>query len=304
MPFMPAAKFPPPLAEGDRVGVAALSGPIDPSALEAGLGTLLAMGLQPTLASNLESDSGLFAGGDDERLEAFMELATDPAIKAIFFARGGHGILRVLPKIDWPLLARFPRAYIGYSDVTPLLNLIVDRLELVAFHGPMVAVECAAGLEPEEQESLWGLLSGAERFEMSVEGSGDGARGVLKGGCLSLLAATCGTEFAPDFGGAVLFWEDVAEPLYRLDRMLTQLKLSGSLSQINAMVAGRIELLESDPATGGIPRLMENFGSEVDVPAAWGLASGHCRPNLTLPLGAAVSLDLEAGRLMLESWEK
>lgn len=297
---MCAAKFPPLLAEGDLVGVAALSGPVDPAALQAGFNTLGSLGLKPVLASNLESNSGLFAGGDGERLDAFMTLAADPALKAIFFARGGHGILRVLPGIDWELLARSPRAYIGYSDVTPFLNLVVDKLGLVAFHGPMVAVECADGLEREELESLWNALTGAVNLTLPVEGAGGVARGVLKGGCLSLLAATVGTEFAPDLRGAVLFWEDVAEPLYRLDRMLTQLRLSGSLSEINAMVAGRIELLESDPVTGGVPTLLEDFVREAGCPAAWGLASGHCRPNLTLPLGAEVSLDLEAGVLRLE----
>ncbi len=296
---MLAASFPPPLAEGDPVGVAALSGPVDPAALEAGIETLAGLGLKPVLATNLDSSAGLFAGGDGERLEAFMALAANPDLKAIFFARGGHGILRVLSGIDWRLLARFPRAYVGYSDVTPFLNLVVDRLGLVAFHGPMVAVECADGLRAEERESLWGALTGAQVLEVAVEGSGGTARGVLKGGCLSLLAATAGTELATDLKGAVLFWEDVAEPLYRLDRMLTQLRLSGSLSEINAMVAGRIELLESDSVTNGVPTLLEGFGREVGCPAAWGAASGHCRPNLTLPLGAEAVLDLEAGILEL-----
>lgn len=297
---MKAASFPPPLAEGDHVGVAALSGPVDPAALEAGLATLTSLGLRPVLASNLDSNSGLFAGDDDERLTAFLRLAADPGLKAIFFARGGHGILRVLPRIDWNLLARYPRAYVGYSDLTPLLNLIVERLDLVAFHGPMVAVECAEGLEAGERQSLWSLLEGPPRLELPVEGVGSNASGILKGGCLSLLAATCGSEFAADFRGSVLFWEDVAEPLYRLDRMLTQLRLSGSLSGIKAMVAGRIELPETDTRSGGVPDLLTAFGAELGCPTGWGLASGHCRPNLSLPLGAAVVLDAEAGTLKLE----
>lgn len=298
---MPSAQFPPPLADGDRVGVAALSGPVDATALEAGLATLCGFGLRPVLAKNLESNSGLFAGADRERLAAFLELASDPSLKAIFFARGGHGILRVLGGIDWQLLGRHPRAYIGYSDVTPFLNLVVDRLGLVAFHGPMVAVECAAGLGREEEESLWSLLSGPRGFEASVGGVSGSARGVLKGGCLSLLAATCGTGFAPVLEGSVLFWEDVSEPLYRLDRMLTQLELSGSLSRVNAMVAGRIELVEPDPALGGVPALVTQFAAELGCASAWGLASGHCRPNLTLPLGALVELDSNTGTLRLEA---
>jgi muramoyltetrapeptide carboxypeptidase len=298
---MRVAKFPPPLVKGDRVGVAALSGPVEASALQAGFDTLCGLGLRPVLASNLSSSSGLFAGRDAERLDAFMTLAADPALKAIFFARGGHGILRVLPGIDWSLLARFPRAYIGYSDVTPFLNLVVDRLGLVALHGPMVAVECAAGLEKDERESLWNALSGTANGDIPVEGATGSARGVLKGGCLSLLAATAGTELAPDLGGAVLFWEDVAEPLFRLDRMLTQLRLSGSLAGIKAMVAGRIELLETDPVENDVSILLEEFSREIGCPSAWGLASGHCRPNFTLPLGAEVFLDSGAGIFRFET---
>lgn len=298
---MPVAEFPPPLAEGDRVGIAALSGPVESEALAAGITALEDLGLRPVLASNLESRTGLFAGADRERASAFMGLASDPTLKAIFFARGGHGILRVLADIDWRALGRHPRAYIGYSDVTPFLNLVVDRLGLVSFHGPMVAVECAQGLAPDEHHALWGLLTGAGKLVAPVEGISATAGGVLKGGCLSLLAATSGTRFAADLRDAVLFWEDVAEPLYKLDRMLTQLRLSGSLSNIKAMVAGRIELVDPDPALGGVPALVEELGAELSCPTGWGLSSGHCRPNLTLPLGARARLDAEAGTLEVEA---
>jgi muramoyltetrapeptide carboxypeptidase len=161
----------------------------------------------------------------------------------------------------------------------------------------MVAVEWADGLAGDELESLWSLLSGRLDFRLAVEGAGASARGVLKGGCLSLLAATAGTRYAPDLSGSVLFWEDVAEPLYRIDRMLTQLKLSGSLAAINAMVAGRIELLESESVSEELPELLGEHCRDLCCPGAWGLASGHSRPNFTLPLGVEVVLDAETGTL-------
>lgn len=292
----PAAP-PPPLSPGDRVGVAGLSGPVDPTALEAGVDALREAGLEPVLASNLGSAGGRFAGEDRERVEGFEALVRDPKLKAIFFARGGYGILRLLPMLDWKALAAFPKAYVGYSDVTPFLNLVVERLGLIAFHGPMVAVEWAQGLEPAESDSLWRLLSGELDFEMPVAGGAGAAEGILRGGCLSLLASTSGTDFAPRLDDSVLFWEDVTEPLYRLDRMLTQLRLSGSLSRINAMVAGCIESLESECASEGLPVLLGELGAELSCPTAWGLTSGHVRPNLTLPLGARVSLNADQGVL-------
>src|SRR5206468_4041681 len=148
---MIAPVLPPPAGPGDRVGVAALSGPVDPERLARGLAALRALGLEPVVADNILSRRGLFAGGDAERLAGF--------------ARGGHGVLRLLPGIDWELLGRRPRAYVGFSDLTPFLLGVVQRLGLVAFHGPTVAADLARGMPPEDAASLLGALAG--RFPVS-----------------------------------------------------------------------------------------------------------------------------------------
>ena len=137
------------------MGVAALSGPVDPVRLEAGLAELRRLGLTPVPADNLlaRSANGLFAGEDAERLAAFHRLAAEPDLPAILFARGGYGVPRILPWIDWDLLRRYPRAYVGYSDLTPFLLEVVRRLGWVAFHGPMVAADFARGQSPDEEES-------------------------------------------------------------------------------------------------------------------------------------------------------
>lgn len=248
------AVLPPPVRPGDRVGVAALSGPVDPDRLERGLAALAGLGFEPVPAANLGEREGLFAGGDRRRLDAFHELAADPSLKAIVFARGGHGVTRLLPAIDWDLLAAHPRAYVGYSDLTPFLLAVPARLGLVAFHGPMVAADLARGLSGEESASLLAALAGdyPRAYPLAgvrggAPGDADGATegaepaGPLLGGCLSLLTALIGTPYQPDLAGSVLFWEDVAEPLYRLDRMLTHLRLSDSLTGIRAMVVGHAE---------------------------------------------------------------
>ncbi len=140
------------------MGVAALSGVVPPVARNEGLAALRALGLVPVPAVNLDLEHGLFAGSDRERLEGLHRLANDPSLEAIFFARGGHGVLRLLPEIDWDLLASRPRWFIGYSDVTPILLQVVVRLGWVALHGPMVAVEAARGLDVDESRSLMGAL--------------------------------------------------------------------------------------------------------------------------------------------------
>jgi muramoyltetrapeptide carboxypeptidase len=291
--------LPPPAGPGDRVGVAALSGPIDPQRLEWGLAALSDLGFEPVPADNLSSRHGLFAGTDAERLAAFHKLAADPDLTAIFFARGGHGLLRVLPGIDWDLLACHPRAYVGYSDLTPFLLEVVRRLKTVAFHGPMVAADFARGLSPEEMSSLLGALSGDYPRSLPLTGGRAGrppgiARGPLLGGCLSLLTATLGTPWAPDFEGAIAFWEEINEPPYRIDRMLTQLRLAGQLDGVRGMVLGHLT------GTNLTPReLLEQALPDFTAPLGWGLPSGHISPNWTLPLGLTAELDPGAARLVL-----
>lgn len=295
-----SCRLPPPLSPGARVGVAAISGPIrQPERLAAGLDALRRLGFEPVEAANLRSRTAddLFAGGDDERLDAFHELAADPDLEAVFFARGGHGVLRLLPRIDWELLARHPRAYVGYSDLTPFLLAVVERLDLVAFHGPMVAADLARGLDDGERESLLGALGG--RFPTAVDvdaAPGAARRGRLLGGCLSLLAATLGTPWAPRLDGAVLFVEELDEPLYRFDRLLTHLRLSGNLANVEGLVTGHLNRMGQPPRCR---ELLGELAAELGAVFAWGLEAGHASPNLTLPLGMEVELDPARGRLVL-----
>ncbi|HEV8630573.1 MAG TPA: LD-carboxypeptidase, partial [Thermoanaerobaculia bacterium] len=234
-----SAAWPPPLHPGDRVGVAALSGAVDPEALARGLAALRELGYEPVPARNLGTRSGIFAGSDDERVDAFHQLVADDSLAAVVFARGGYGLLRLLPRLDWELMARRPRAWVGYSDVTPLLLRIVERCGLVTFHGPMVAGDFGRGLGADEVASFRAAVAGDRPLVYPLRWLRAGAaEGPLLGGCLSLLAAVVGTPWAPRLDGALLFLEDVNEPLYRLDRMLTHLRLSGSLTTVRAIVAG------------------------------------------------------------------
>lgn len=290
-----SVRLPPPVRSGDRVGVAALSGPVDPDRLDRGLAALERLGFEPVPAANLRSRHAFFAGSDDERLAGFHELAADPSVRAVLFARGGHGVLRLLPRIDWDLLARHPRAYVGYSDLTPFLLAVVRRLRLVAFHGPMASADLARGLTGPEESSFLDALAGRVARSLPVAGwlRRAAAEGPLLGGCLSLLASIQGTPWAPDLAGAILFWEDVDEPGYRLDRMLTHLGLSGNLAGIRGMAIGHCR-----PSDGGEfgPWLAEALAG-YGWPVAWGIEAGHEAPNLTLPLGAPARLDPVTGVL-------
>jgi muramoyltetrapeptide carboxypeptidase len=300
----PPAQLPPAVGPGDSVGIAALSGPVDPERLERGVAALERLGFKTVLARNLSRRAGLFAGTSSERLGGFHELVADRRLGAIFFARGGHGLLRVLPGIDWDLLARFPRAYVGYSDLTPLLLGIVARFGWVAFHGPLVAGEFARGMSGEEERVLLDALAGSfpATLPLAAPLRPGSATGPLLGGCLSLLTATVGTPYLPSLAGSMLFFEDVNEPFYKVDRMLTHLGLSGNLAAIAGMIVGHLEggehaanvLASRDDAAVSSERwralIAENL-SDFSWPVAWGLAAGHAAPNFTLPLGMMARID-------------
>lgn len=293
-------RWPPPVHPGDRIGVAALSGPVDAERLDIGMDALRALGYEPVAASNLRSRCGLFAGDDDERLGAFHALADDPDIGAIVFARGGHGLLRLLPRLDWRRLARRPRAYVGYSDLTPFLHQVVERLGLVAFHGPMVAGDLARGLDGAESNAFRQTLSGRAPLALPLAGAQGGAcEGRLAGGCLSLMTAMLGTPYAPDLRDTLLVLEDVDEPAYRLDRMLTHLDLSGTLKAVRGWIFGHLTRGEtSDVAAWS--ELLEDHASRLGRPVAWGAPVGHSAPNHMLPIGAWARLDPDRLRLDIE----
>lgn len=278
--------LPPAVLPGDRVGVAALSGPVNPERLQAGLAALRRMGFEPVLGSNLEARQGYLAGSDPERLAAFHELVADPSLSAIFFARGGYGSMRVLPQVDWELLGRYPKAYVGYSDLTPLLNEVPRRLGFASFHGPMVAADLARGLSLEEEASLVDSLAG--RAPLTVEGTrmlvNGEAEGPLAGGCLAMLAAAVGTPFAPRFTGSLVMLEDVGERLYRLDRFLTQLRLSHAFDGVRGILVGTLGLEEDERGDQLEPLLLDRLG-DLGIPVALGLPCGHASPNFTFPLG-------------------
>ncbi len=260
------------------------------------------LGFEVVLASNLRDGASRegpirFAGSDRQRLAGFHELAADDRVAGIVFARGGYGVTRLLDAVDWQLLASRPRPCVGYSDLTPMLLGLVSRVGTVAYHGPMV-VDFARGLRPEERTSFLDALAGkrsaAWQLEPVVRGVSAGRRkaleGRLLGGCLTMLAATIGTGFLPDFRDSVLVLEDVDEPAYRIDRLLVQLRTSGALAGVQAVVAGHFTNCAARDS-------LIDFAEALGVPLLVGLPAGHEPPNHTLPMGAASLLDPDEGLL-------
>jgi muramoyltetrapeptide carboxypeptidase len=280
------------LGRGDRVAVIAPASPFSREQFEEGLTELRAIGFEPVYDDRVFLRDGYLAGSAETRARAFIDAWTDPAVAAVFTARGGYGSVQVLPLLSRDTLRATPKLLVGYSDITALLSFVTTFCGIVAIHGPTITGRFAQGQEGYDQSVLLRAMCQSEPLGeltspmLETMRPGD-AEGVLVGGNLTQLAATLGTPFAfapPD--GCVLFLEDVNERPYRLDRLLTQLRQAGVLSRAAALVFGEMPGCDEPDgslvARDAIARCVADFPGPVLV----GLASGHtAHPGLTLPLG-------------------
>jgi muramoyltetrapeptide carboxypeptidase len=291
------------LRPGDVVGVAAPAGPVEEARLGRGVAELERLGFGVRLADGVLDRRAFTAGSVEGRLRQLHELFADPGIAAIACARGGAGTIQILPGLDRGLLARNPKPIVGYSDIT-LLHVEMERLGRTSLHGPMVARELADGEQAYDRASLWHALTG--EGEPYTSGPGDlgpladgEAEGILRGGCLSMLAAAAGTPWAFRGRGdpTILFVEDVDEPPYRIDRMLRQLRASGGLSGVAGVVFGEMKGCAPGQGDGySLEGVLLDALVGLEGPVALGLSSGHAsRANVTLPFGVRARLDCASG---------
>jgi muramoyltetrapeptide carboxypeptidase len=290
------------LRRGDTIGVLAPAAAVEREYLERGVKALAGMGYRVKVSSHVLDRSGILAGTDEVRVGELVRFFDDPEVKAIFAARGGYGSGRLLPLISFPKIARTPKIFVGYSDETFLLNALVSHAGMVAFHGPMVAMDFARGLTAAAQTHLSRMLAGdgAEILIKAGEPIRPGlACGPLIGGCLSVIVAMIGTPWEPPFDGRILFLEDTGEKAYRVDRMLTQLRQAGVLRRVAGVVFGAIHPVDgSDPERALITRFLAEQTADLECPVLSGLEAGHGTENFALPLGVEVQLDCDNCRLV------
>lgn len=298
---------PPALRPGARISLVAAAGPLPEGAVDRAVERVLGWGWEPLVAPHARGRRGYLAGTDDERaadLDAALRSADNDAV---WFLRGGYGTMRILDRVHWPALASRPRPVIGFSDNTAV-HLALLRQGVVCFHGPHPATATmpdftARGVhrmltDPEPLGPVPFPPGSPGRAETLVSGV---AEGRLVGGNLSLLAATVGTPYAMRARGAILCLEEVGEPAYRVDRLLSQLLLSGVLEGVAGVAVGAFS---DSPDLGAehVPPpaevLLDRLGS-LGVPVAFGFPFGHVDDNWTLPLGVRARLDAAAGQLHL-----
>lgn len=302
------------LCPGDTVGlITPASAPPDPKSIERAAAALEKLGYKPKLGKNIRARHGFIAGTDRERAADVMAMFADQRVKAIFCLRGGYGCTRIMDRLDLDVIRRNPKIFSGYSDITAFHNIFASQLNLVSFHAPMWNGALADPKVPAftknsffktitEAEPAGNICDGYDKKTVSILRSGI-AEGRLVGGNLSLICATLGTPYAPSFKNKILFFEDISERPYRLDRLLTHLWTAGVLSQVAGVAVGVNADCDEKRAgkeyyQNGIDVVKERL-AKLRVPVVTGLPFGHVDLNATIPVNALARLDAKRGDLII-----
>jgi len=302
---------PPALRLGDTVGVVAPASNIKRRDLDAGCDSLRRAGYQPFYFDSILEQDLYFAGSIERRARELEEMFAREEVRAILCARGGYGANYLLDEIDLDKIKAHPRIFVGYSDITTLLTHFIDAAGFVTFHGPMVAkdwahedgVDIASWQAAVAGQGPWKLALGPNSGVSGiVEGS---AEGILYGGCLSLLAASLGTNYEFQAKGTILFLEDVAAKPFQVDRMLMQLKLAEKFEGVRGIVFGEmLECLQNPNQGYTLQEVIRRVIGDLDIPVAYGVRSGHVTSrNITLPFGVRAALSVRNGEVSLKILE-
>lgn len=306
------------LRPGDTVGLITPATYVsDPDQLALAARTMKYFNLGMKMGKNVGKRLGYLGGTDQERLDDLHAMFRDPEVKAVFAIRGGYGSEHLLDRIDYNLIRKTPKIFIGYSDITAMHLAIQRHAGLVTFHGPVVISEFTAFTQTWFRRALFETtplgavtnppVSNALRPEHTLRVIRPGkARGRLVGGNLTLVSTTLGTPYEIETRGRILFLEDVDEQPYGIDRMLTQLRLAGKLHAAAGIIFGEChecrpsEFHPSFESTLSLGEVLDDILGKLDIPVLSGLTIGHTGDQLTLPLGAMATLDADKGELVIE----
>ncbi len=291
------------LSKGDTIGIVTPSEPITEEKLsryEKGIDELKVRGFRIKVGEYaLGNKDNYVASSDSERAEDINRMFKDPEVKAILCTTGGYNSNGVLPHLDYQAIAKNPKIFVGLSDPTAIINAIHKKTGLVTFHGPSVMSDYGKGIQPYTEESFnltvmnidcIGDIKPFSEWEVLKDGK---ARGKLIGGNLSTLQLLIGTEYEPEWNGAILFWEDIGVEPHNLENKLLQFKQAGILDRIAGMIVGRCVDCEEKsykrPLT--IQQVVKKTCEEYSFPIIYNVDLGHTREKITIPIGLEALID-------------
>ncbi|MDR3629375.1 MAG: LD-carboxypeptidase [Desulfocapsaceae bacterium] len=291
---------PPALAPGASIGIVAPAGQIkDRQRFESGVQALTDMGFTVRLPPSLWSGTGYLSDSDQRRAEEFNRTWADPKIDALMAVRGGYGCLRMLELIDLQMIRRTPKLLAGFSDITVLHTFLQRETGLISLHGP-VLTSLAGSDAPSRERFRQCLLGNWQKVlhwkKLEILRAGEASRRKLIGGNLTSLVSLLGTPFAPRWQDKILFLEDTNEPLYRLDRMLTQLSYAGVFKAIKGLILGDFSMTKDMDSLQRLRHHEAVWGRALELTAVdslpvWGgFPIGHQNENMTLPVGAMATM--------------
>lgn len=296
---------------GDTIGVVAPASPTSEENVEKSYNILMDMGFRVKMGKSCYANYGYLAGNDNLRAEDLNHMFRDKEVDGIICLRGGYGTPRILDLIDYELIKDNPKVFIGYSDITAIHIGINQLSNLVTFHGPMVASDMIENFSYFSKRSLYNFIlykngdgviknpSGEELERIN----GGVVEGTIIGGNLSLIVATLGTPYEICLKDKILFIEEVGEEPYRIDRMLTQLRLSGKLNEVAGIILGDFNNCIAKNSEYNqsltLEQVIEDIIKPIGIPTLSNLKAGHCEPMVTLPLGIKVKLDAELKELTI-----
>jgi muramoyltetrapeptide carboxypeptidase len=296
-----SALLPPPIKAGDLLRVIAPSGALrEVEAFNQGVEIWKSRGYRIKISHNIDNRHGYLAGTDAQRRQQLATAWQDPECKGILCARGGFGSTRILEDWTWPENIITPKWLIGFSDVTALLWSLYNA-GICSLHGPVLTTLAD---EPESSIGrLFDIVEGRPIPPLKGQGWGGGTvTGALLPGNLTVATHLLGTPLLPHLDGVILALEDVTEAPYRIDRMLTQWRLSGALSKVRGIALGGFTKCEAPPNVPSltIEEVLQDRLSDLNIPIVSNLPFGHDNPNAALPVGVQVTLDATAGILEIK----
>lgn len=298
---------PPKLKQGDLIGIISpASSPDDLTRIERGVNYFERMGYRTIVGENVGQYRGYLAGDDDQRLSDLHKMFSNKEVKAIFAVRGGYGSPRLLDRINFSLIKKNPKVFVGYSDITALHLAFFQKAGLITFAGPMVAVDFHNEVSQFTEEIFWRMVTSDKKFGRLpipedeklftlIKGSTEGK---LIGGNLALVLSIAGTEYLPNLKDKILFLEDIGENPYRIDRMLNQLKLMKVFKQIKGVILGTFtDCNETDPEKRSLSLndVIFDYFSKLKIPIIYNFQHGHIKNNITLPIGLKYKLNATKG---------
>lgn len=281
-----------------KVGLIAPASPIyNTDEFDEMLVTLKDLGFQLTLGEHVRDRNGYLAGKDEDRASDLHSMFSNDQIEAVLCIRGGWGCNRILPLLDYDLIRENPKPLIGFSDITSLHNALLTKSGLVSFHGPVGKSDWNGFTRESFEKAL--IDKETQTYSLPEEETdafvirGGKAEGRLLGGNLSVLTAMIGSEYLPDFKDSILFLEDVGEDVYRMDRMLTHLKLSGILDDISGFIFGKCTSCDAGSNSLTLKQVFDDHIKPLNIPAYYGAMISHESQNVTIPVGIRAELDAE-----------